>query len=145
MLLAMYHPLPDGVGTIGVFTEGPQVLYVLPYLGLSAHTLPSFAIVCNMLSHFVHISPWKFIWGNIYIYIYICNTCVYYTYVYIYIYIYNILCICVYIYIYTYTYICITYIYIYIYVYTYVPCGTWSATAASLPLESPVDFLRGIV
>ena len=32
-----YHQLPDGVGTKGVFTEGPRVSYMLPYFALNAH------------------------------------------------------------------------------------------------------------
>ena len=33
------HRLPKGVGTHGVFTRGPQVPYILPYVALSAHML----------------------------------------------------------------------------------------------------------
>ena len=37
---AAYRRLPDGVGTNGVFTEGPQIAYILSCLALNAHVLP---------------------------------------------------------------------------------------------------------
>ena len=58
------HRLPDGVGTNGVFTEGPQIPYVLPYVVLSAHMLPQFAICCHSLPHFARIFTWQLIRGN---------------------------------------------------------------------------------
>ena len=52
--MAQSHWLPDGVGTNGVFTEGPQIQYCLSYLALNAHVLPHCAIFCHMLLTFSH-------------------------------------------------------------------------------------------
>ena len=38
--------LPDGVGTSGVFAEGPQIPCILTYFALGAHALPHFATFC---------------------------------------------------------------------------------------------------
>ena len=37
-----HHRPRDGVGTSGVFTEGPRISHILPYDALSAHALPHF-------------------------------------------------------------------------------------------------------
>ena len=44
--------LPNGVRTNGVFAEGPQILYILSCICLSAHMMPHHAIFCHMLSTF---------------------------------------------------------------------------------------------
>ena len=43
---------PNRVGTNGVFAEGPQILYILSCICLSAHMMPHHAIFCHMLSTF---------------------------------------------------------------------------------------------
>ena len=55
----------------GVFTEGPQILHILLDLALSAHMLPhfvshfvTFCHISNILQHFAHIFPQKFVRGN---------------------------------------------------------------------------------
>ena len=48
------HRLLDGVGTNGVFTEGPQVLYMLLCVALSAHVCATvWHTCCHMLPLFV--------------------------------------------------------------------------------------------
>ena len=42
------HPLPDRVGTNGVFAEGPHIRYMLSWFVLSAHMLPHVAIFVDM-------------------------------------------------------------------------------------------------
>ena len=39
--------LPDGARTNGVFTEGPQISYIPPYVVLSDHMLPHFAHILS--------------------------------------------------------------------------------------------------
>ena len=46
------RPLPDGVGTNGVFTEGSQIPCIFKYCALSAHVLPRFAIFIHTLPYF---------------------------------------------------------------------------------------------
>ena len=58
-----YRRLPDGVGTIWVFTEGHKS-HNLQYFVLTAHMLPHVVMFYNMLPHFAHIFPRKFIRGN---------------------------------------------------------------------------------
>ena len=101
---------PDGVGTSGVFTEGPQISHMLSYFVLSARMVPHVATFCNMCIT---------VWPHVPLFIILAGgrgrlhdggerlrrTCVY---IYIYIYIYTYMCI------YIYIHICI-YIYIYIY------------------------------
>ena len=48
----MVHRLPDGVGTNGVFTEGPYFLTFCNSIALSAHVLPHLAVFCYMLPTF---------------------------------------------------------------------------------------------
>ena len=49
--------LPDGVGTTGVFMEGPQVpLHVLSHGILSEHMLPHVAASCRVLLTCSHVS-----------------------------------------------------------------------------------------
>ena len=53
------YRLPDGVGTsMFVCIEGPPFPYILPFVVLSAHTLPllfaHFAMCCHMLSYLPH-------------------------------------------------------------------------------------------
>ena len=51
--LASLSPALDGVGTHGVFTEGPQIPHILSCVSLSAHALPPFARFCHTcLPHF---------------------------------------------------------------------------------------------
>ena len=46
------HPLPDGVGTNRIFTKGPRIPWLLPYVVLSMR-VATCCLFVNMLSHLV--------------------------------------------------------------------------------------------